>query len=49
MRTVDERRPGIASRRRSDFFPDGGAVTLTIGIASLLAFAFGVAIGAWWF
>jgi len=26
-----------------------GAVCIAIGIASLLAFAFGVAIGAWWF
>jgi hypothetical protein len=49
MRTVDERRPGIESRRRSDCFPDGGAVCITIGTFTLLAFAFGVAIGAWWF
>ena len=49
MRTVDERRPGIESRRRNDCFPDGGAVVLTIGAFTLLAFALGVAIGAWWF
>ena len=49
MRTVDERRPGIESRRQNDCFPDGGAVTIAIGIASLLAFAIGVAVGAWWF
>ena len=39
----------LKSRRRGDCFPDGGAVCIAIGIASLLAFAFGVAIGAWWF
>ena len=49
MRTVDERRPGIESRRRSDCFPDGGAVAIAIGAFTFFAFAFGVAVGAWWF
>jgi len=47
--TTDRRSPFHESRRYNDCFPSGGAMTLTIGIASLLAFAFGVAIGAWWF
>jgi hypothetical protein len=46
---TDRRTPFTESRRRSDCFPDGGSVCIAIGIASLLAFALGVAIGAWWF
>jgi len=49
MNQTDRRSPFLESRRRSDCFPEGGAVCIAIGIASLLAFAFGVAIGAWWF
>jgi hypothetical protein len=47
--TTDRRTPYTESRRRSDCFPDGGAVTIAIGLATLLAFALGVVIGAWWF
>ena len=47
--TTDRRSPFTESRRRSDCFPDGGAVCIATCIASLLAFALGVAIGAWWF
>jgi hypothetical protein len=46
---IDRRNPIIESRRYTDCFPSGGAMVLVIGIASLLAFALGVAIGAWWF
>jgi hypothetical protein len=49
MTYTERRTPFIESRRRTDCFPDGGAVCIAIGIASLLAFALGVAIGAWWF
>ena len=47
--TTDRRTPFTESRRRTDCFPQRGAVIIAMGIASLLAFAFGVAIGAWWF
>ena len=49
MYNTDRRSPFTESRRRSDCFLDGGAVCIAIGIASLLAFALGVVIGAWWF
>ena len=45
----DRRTPLRESRRRNDCFPDSGAVLLTICTFTLLAFALGVAIGAWWF
>lgn len=46
---VDRRRPECESRRKNDCFPSAGAVTLCIGFASLIAFAAGLAIGAWVF
>jgi hypothetical protein len=49
IRGIDQRSPFVESRRKSDCFPDGGAVCIAIGISSLLSLAIGVAIGAWLF
>lgn len=45
----DRRSPFAESRRRSDCFPDGGAVAIAIGAFSLFSMAIGVVIGAYLF
>jgi hypothetical protein len=44
--TTDRRSPFSESRRRSDCFPDGGAVAITIAAFSFISFCLGVALGA---
>ena len=44
---IERRNSLTESRRACDCFPSGGAMVIAIGIASLLAFAFGLALGKW--
>ena len=43
----DRRNPCFESRRRSDCFPDGGCVVLTIVAFSFVSFFLGFGLG-WW-
>lgn len=45
----DRRSQLTESRRRSDCFPEGGAVAIAIGAFSLFSMAIGVIIGAYLF
>ena len=46
---IDRRSPFYESRRKTDCFPDGGAVVIGMGIVSIFAFAFGFVLGRWVF
>ena len=44
---IDRRSPFYESRRKTDCFPDGGAVAITLAAFSAFFFAIGFVLGRW--
>ena len=44
---IDRRNPFYESRRKTDCFPDGGAVAITLAAFSAFFFALGFVLGRW--